>query len=64
MMCVDGQVVAAETQVVAGIKYYLKIEAMQHGITKVFDSVVIVKPWLHSKQLLDFGLTIDRLMGI
>lgn len=60
----DDQVVAAETQVVAGIKYYLKIEARQHGITKVFDSVVVVKPWLQSKQLLNFGPTKDRIMGI
>lgn len=46
--------VAAETQVVSGIKYYLKIEATQHGETKVFESVVVVKPWLQSKKLLAF----------
>ncbi|KAF5452089.1 hypothetical protein F2P56_027123 [Juglans regia] len=49
------EVVEAQRQVVSGIKYYLKISATENGATKVFESVVVVKPWVHSKQLLNFG---------
>ncbi|KAF5752650.1 Cystatin [Tripterygium wilfordii] len=49
------EVVEAQRQVVSGIKYYLKVLAMQNGETKVFESVVVVKPWLHSKELLHFA---------
>ncbi|KAI7751946.1 hypothetical protein M8C21_008277 [Ambrosia artemisiifolia] len=50
-----SQVVAAETQVVAGTKYYLKIEAVtKKGVVKVFDAEVVVQPWKHSKKLLGF----------
>ncbi|KAE8022909.1 hypothetical protein FH972_008670 [Carpinus fangiana] len=49
------EVVEAQTQVVSGIKYYLKISATQNGVTKIFESVVVVKPWVHSKELLNFG---------
>ncbi|XP_040998730.1 cysteine proteinase inhibitor B-like [Juglans microcarpa x Juglans regia] len=49
------EVVEAQRQVVSGIKYYLKISATEKGATKVFESVVVVKPWVHSKQLLNFG---------
>ncbi|XWS13314.1 hypothetical protein CRYUN_Cryun36dG0026900 [Craigia yunnanensis] len=49
------QVVEAQKQVVSGIKYYLKIDAMQNGLTRTFESVVVVKPWLHSKELLNFS---------
>ncbi|TYI91840.1 hypothetical protein E1A91_D02G023100v1 [Gossypium mustelinum] len=52
---VFSQVVGAEKQVVAGIKYYLKIKAMQGGVTKTFESVVLVKPWVQSKDLLNFS---------
>ncbi|KAI6693904.1 hypothetical protein NL676_021614 [Syzygium grande] len=52
---VFGAVVGAERQVVAGIKYYLKIEGVQRGARKVFESVVVVKPWVRSKELLTFG---------
>ncbi|KAK4754420.1 hypothetical protein SAY87_002524 [Trapa incisa] len=58
------EVVAAETQVVAGIKYYLEIEGRLHGITRVFDSVVVVKPWLQSKQLLHFCPSKTRYCGV
>ncbi|XVF65387.1 hypothetical protein PTKIN_Ptkin09bG0244500 [Pterospermum kingtungense] len=54
-MLVFSQVVEAQKQVVSGIKYYLKIEAMQNGLTRTFESVVVVKPWLKSKQLLNFS---------
>lgn len=49
------EVVEAQRQVVAGIKYYLKVATMQDGLSRTFDAVVVVKPWLHSKQLLNFG---------
>ncbi|KAL4273706.1 hypothetical protein GQ457_13G028770 [Hibiscus cannabinus] len=52
---VFSQVVEAEKQVVSGIKYYLKIKAMQGGLTKTFESVVLVKPWVKSKDLLNFS---------
>lgn len=50
-----SRVVEAETQVVSGIKYYLKISAACGGVPKTFEAVVVVKPWLHSKDLLDFA---------
>ncbi|EEF45992.1 cysteine proteinase inhibitor 5 [Ricinus communis] len=50
-----SEVVAAETQVVSGIKYYLKIAASNgKGEAKVFDSVVVVKAWIDDKQLITF----------
>ncbi|OMO55479.1 Proteinase inhibitor I25, cystatin [Corchorus olitorius] len=50
------QVVEAKQQVVTGIKYYLKIEATQNGLTKTFESEVVVAPWKHpSKQLISFS---------
>ncbi|XVE81212.1 hypothetical protein DITRI_Ditri15bG0044600 [Diplodiscus trichospermus] len=52
---VFSEVVEAERQVVSGIKYYLKIEASQNGLTRTFESVVVVKPWLRSKELLNFS---------
>ncbi|KAK7311433.1 hypothetical protein RJT34_09571 [Clitoria ternatea] len=50
-----SEVVEAQQQVVSGIKYYMKISATNNGIDKIFSSVVVVKPWLHSKKLLHFG---------
>ncbi|KAL2530145.1 Cysteine proteinase inhibitor 2 [Forsythia ovata] len=51
-----SQVVEAEKQVVSGMKYYLKISATTYGgVPKVFDAVVVVKPWLDSKELLNFA---------
>ncbi|KAB2090153.1 hypothetical protein ES319_A03G105900v1 [Gossypium barbadense] len=52
---VFSQVLEAQKQVVSGIKYYLKIEAMENKLSKTFESVVVVKPWLHSKELLHFS---------
>ncbi|KAB1213492.1 Cysteine proteinase inhibitor 10 [Morella rubra] len=49
------EVVEAQRQVVSGIKYYLKVSATQNGITRVFESVVVVKPWAHSKEVVTFG---------
>ena len=50
-----GEVVEAQQQVVSGMKYYMEILAMQNGVQKMFTSVVVVKPWLHSKKVLNFG---------
>ncbi|KAK6914373.1 Cystatin domain [Dillenia turbinata] len=48
-------VVKAEEQVVAGIRYYLTIEATQNdGVLKRFDADVVVQPWMKSKELLRF----------
>jgi cystatin-C len=52
-----SRVVEAEQQVVAGIKYYLKVVAKygKYSTTeKLFDAVVVVKPWLKSKELVSF----------
>ncbi|KAK7359343.1 hypothetical protein VNO77_01298 [Canavalia gladiata] len=50
------EVVEAQQQVVSGIKYYMKIVAKQNGgDPRMFDSVVVVKPWLCSKELLNFA---------
>lgn len=51
------EVVEAQEQVVSGIKYFMKISATSQngGDSRMFDSVVVVKPWLRSKQLLNFA---------
>ncbi|CAK9139722.1 unnamed protein product [Ilex paraguariensis] len=52
---VFSQVVKAEKQTVSGIKYYLKIVATaENGAAKTYDAVVVVKSWVHSKELLTF----------
>ncbi|KAI3496926.1 hypothetical protein L1887_39304 [Cichorium endivia] len=52
-----SEMVEAEKQVVSGMKYYLKIEAFSRTSEdpKVFEVVVVVKLWLHSKQLQSFA---------
>ena len=52
---VFSQVVDAQKRVVSGIKYHLKIEASQNGLTKTFESVVVVKPWAESKEMIKFS---------
>ncbi|KAH7521530.1 hypothetical protein FEM48_Zijuj07G0043300 [Ziziphus jujuba var. spinosa] len=52
---VFSEVVEAKRQVVSGIKYHLKVAATMNGETKMFDSVVVVKPWTRSKQLIEFS---------
>ena len=48
-------VVRAERQVVAGIEYFLCIAAAYDGgAVRFFEAVVLVKPWLGSRQLLYF----------
>ncbi|XP_077252600.1 cysteine proteinase inhibitor B-like [Tasmannia lanceolata] len=51
-----SRVVEAQSQVVSGIKYYLKIEANENGVPKTYDAVVVVKLWLRSnpRQLISF----------
>ncbi|KAG9136182.1 hypothetical protein Leryth_003784 [Lithospermum erythrorhizon] len=50
------EVVEAETQVVSGIKYYLKISAVKpNGVPKNFDAVVVVKAWENYRELLNFS---------
>ncbi|XP_031093673.1 cysteine proteinase inhibitor B-like [Ipomoea triloba] len=51
-----SEVVKAETQVVSGIKYYLKISATTSsgGARRIYDAVVVVTPWAHSRELIDF----------
>ena len=49
------EVVEAQRQVVAGLKYYLKVAAIQDGVPRTFEAVVVVKPWeAQSKKLLNF----------
>ncbi|OAY67470.1 Cysteine proteinase inhibitor 4 [Ananas comosus] len=56
-----GRVVAAQRQVVSGIKYYLRIAAFADGgERRSFDAVVVVKPWLPSRTLISFGPAVDR----
>ncbi|KAL1221198.1 Cysteine proteinase inhibitor 2 [Cardamine amara subsp. amara] len=50
-----SRVVSARKQVVAGTKYYLRIKVTQpDGSSRMFDSVVVIQPWLHSKRLIGF----------
>ncbi|CAO2196479.1 unnamed protein product [Urochloa humidicola] len=57
-----ARVVAAQRQVVSGLKYYLRVAAAEEaegaenagGGERVFDAVVVVKPWLESRTLLRF----------
>ncbi|CAH9123066.1 unnamed protein product [Cuscuta epithymum] len=53
-----SEVVEAETQVVSGIKYYLKISAATaaNGVRGYYDAVVWVKPWAAKpKKVLKFA---------
>ncbi|KAI3953127.1 hypothetical protein MKW98_020322 [Papaver atlanticum] len=56
-----NEVVEAEKQVVSGLKYYLKISALTSvsGVEKKFDAVVVVKPWIRSKVLLNFAPSVN-----
>ncbi|XBI31090.1 hypothetical protein VPH35_054709 [Triticum aestivum] len=54
-----SHVVSAQRQVVSGIKYYLRVAAAEeNGVSdgRVFDTVVVVKPWLQSRALVRFAL--------
>ncbi|CAA6668191.1 unnamed protein product [Spirodela intermedia] len=53
-------VVRAQSQVVSGFKYFLRIATTASGgqavrrRSRCFDAVVLVKPWLGSRELLHF----------
>ncbi|KFK31166.1 hypothetical protein AALP_AA6G077400 [Arabis alpina] len=50
-----SRVVSAQKQVVAGMKYFLRIEVTQpDGSRRMFDSVVVIQPWLHYKRVIGF----------
>uniref|UniRef100_A0A7N1A6S8 Cysteine proteinase inhibitor n=1 Tax=Kalanchoe fedtschenkoi TaxID=63787 RepID=A0A7N1A6S8_KALFE len=49
-----GRVVKAKQQVVAGMMYYLTLEAMDTGKKKLYEAKVWVKPWMNFKQLQEF----------
>ncbi|CAH8380831.1 unnamed protein product [Eruca vesicaria subsp. sativa] len=50
-----SRVVSAQKQVVAGTRYDLKIEVTQpDGTSRMFDSVIVIQPWLFSKKLIEF----------
>ncbi|KZV34841.1 cysteine protein inhibitor B [Dorcoceras hygrometricum] len=46
-----NKVVEAQTQVVSGIKYYLKISASG----EIYDAEVVVRQWAHAKEMLTFA---------
>lgn len=52
-----SQVVEAQRQVVSGLKYYMRVVVHEnnegHG-KRVFEAVVVVKPWLGSRLLVSF----------
>ncbi|KAM3353608.1 hypothetical protein ACQJBY_024645 [Aegilops geniculata] len=58
-----ARVVSAQRQVVSGVKYYLRVAAAEEGGAgsngvsdgRVFDVVVVVKPWLQSRALVRFA---------
>uniref|UniRef100_A0A453GAD8 Cystatin domain-containing protein n=2 Tax=Aegilops tauschii subsp. strangulata TaxID=200361 RepID=A0A453GAD8_AEGTS len=58
-----ARVVSAQRQVVSGVKYYLRVAAAEengagtNGVSdgRVFDAVVVVKPWLQSRALVRFA---------
>ncbi|KAL5222944.1 hypothetical protein ABZP36_027657 [Zizania latifolia] len=54
---VFSRVVAAQTQVVSGIKYYLRIAARDGrdaDDVQAFDAVVVVKAWVPSRVMVSF----------
>ena len=55
-----SEVLEGQKQIVSGIKYYLKVSAIKGGENRIFDSVVVVKPWIHSRQLLNFAPSTDQ----
>ncbi|XP_060170987.1 cysteine proteinase inhibitor B-like [Lycium barbarum] len=50
-----AEVVEAETQVVSGIKYYLKMSAFTSGTPKIFDAELVIKSWEKKKELVHFS---------
>ncbi|KAG2309436.1 hypothetical protein Bca52824_029184 [Brassica carinata] len=48
------KIVKAREQVVAGIMYYVTLEANEGSQTKNFEAKVWVQPWMNFKQLQEF----------
>ncbi|KAJ1704114.1 hypothetical protein LUZ63_003893 [Rhynchospora breviuscula] len=65
-----SKVIEAQRQVVAGLKYYMRVvttvshaeEPEGHG-KRVYDVVVVVKPWLGSRVLVSFEPVKGRKLG-
>uniref|UniRef100_A0A2P2ILF9 Cysteine proteinase inhibitor n=1 Tax=Rhizophora mucronata TaxID=61149 RepID=A0A2P2ILF9_RHIMU len=49
------RVLKAKEQVVAGKLYHLTLEAMDAGKKVIYEAKVLVKPWMHLKQLQEFN---------
>ncbi|XP_008786873.1 cysteine proteinase inhibitor 12-like [Phoenix dactylifera] len=49
------RVVKVKEQVVAGIIYYITIEAIEGGKKKLYEAKVWVKPWMKFKELQEFS---------
>uniref|UniRef100_A0A0D9V9H1 Cystatin domain-containing protein n=1 Tax=Leersia perrieri TaxID=77586 RepID=A0A0D9V9H1_9ORYZ len=63
---VFSRVVAAQTQVVAGIKYYLRIIAAAREADyeeQAFDAVVVVKAWVPSREMISFAPAAEQQPG-
>ncbi|PIA27855.1 hypothetical protein AQUCO_07500041v1 [Aquilegia coerulea] len=52
---VFSEVIEAKRQVVSGLKYLLKVAVEENEIADTFDAVVVVKPWIRSKELVAFA---------
>lgn len=50
------KVLKAKEQVVAGKIYYITLEAIDAGKTKIYEAKIWVKPWINFKQLQEFKL--------
>ncbi|KAL2239994.1 cysteine proteinase inhibitor A-like [Sesamum indicum] len=53
------KVLSAKEQVVAGTMYYITLEAVEGGKSKVYEAKVWVKPWMNFKEVEEFKLIGD-----
>ncbi|KAJ3669212.1 hypothetical protein LUZ60_011162 [Juncus effusus] len=51
------RVVKAREQVVAGLMYYLTMEAKEGKMTNWYDAKLWIKPWMNFKKLEEFKLS-------
>ncbi|KAG2674614.1 hypothetical protein I3760_13G145000 [Carya illinoinensis] len=58
-----GKVLKAKQQVVAGVMYYLTLEATDGGKKKVYEAKIWVKSWEKFKELVEFKLIEDAPSG-
>jgi len=49
-----SRVLKAQEQVVSGLLYYLRVETMDGGKTKLYAAKIWVKPWEKFRQLQEF----------